>query len=203
VALAGHSVGGHAALWATARAARYAPELHVRATVSFAPSNHIGEQAAAVTSLTAPDGDLSAVAAVIARGAEAAYPGLHVTRLLSDLGRRLYRKVDRLCEPQLVTGPFAGVAPADLFAPGADLGPLVARLSANDPERLRFRTPVRIEQGEADTVVFPALTDALVRTYRRHRLPVTYRRYPGVTHFRLVRAAADDATAYLERRLAP
>jgi fermentation-respiration switch protein FrsA (DUF1100 family) len=106
-----------------------------------------------------------------------------------------------MCEPRLATGPFAGVAPADLFAPGADLGRLVARLSANDPETLRFHTPVRVEQGAADTVVFPGLTDALVRTYRRRGLPVTYRRYPGTNHFPLLHAAAGDATAYFERRL--
>jgi alpha-beta hydrolase superfamily lysophospholipase len=203
VALAGHSVGGHAALWATSRAPRYTPELRIRASVAFAPSNDIGGQAAALSALTAPSGDLSAVAAVIARGAEAAYPDLHVARLLSDLGRRLYPTVDALCEPRLVAGPFAGVAPAGLFAPDADLRPLVTRLSANDPDHLRFRTPVRIEQGAADAVVFPSLTDALVRTYRARGLPVTYRRYPGIGHFPLMGAAADDATAFLARRLAP
>jgi pimeloyl-ACP methyl ester carboxylesterase len=202
VAIAGHSVGGHGALWATARAPAYTPELRIRATVAFAPASHLGEQAAALKALDKPDGDLGAVAAVILRGAEAADPGLHIARLLSARGRALYPSVLTGCLPQLARGPFDGVAPAELFKPDADLSALVARLSANDPEELTFHTAVRIEQGTADAVVFPVLTDQLAKGYATRGLPVTYQRYAGVDHFGLVRAAAADATAYLKRRLA-
>ncbi len=201
VALAGHSVGGHAALWSTAKAPAYTPELRIRATVAFAPSSHLGEQAAALRTLTTPSGDLSAVAAVIVRGAQAADPGLHIARLLSARGRALTPAVLDDCLPQLAAGPFNGIAPADLFRPDADLSALIAFLSANDPQTLSFHTPVRIEQGTADPVVFPALTDQLVQGYAGRGLPVTYQRYAGVDHFGLVRAAATDATAYLEHRL--
>jgi pimeloyl-ACP methyl ester carboxylesterase len=201
VALSGHSVGGHATLWAAARAPGYTPELRIRASVAFAPSSHLGEQAAGLHALVRPHGDLGAVAAVIVRGAEAADPALHIARLLSARGAVLYPKVLTGCLPDLAAGPFDGLAPADLFRPDADLSALVARLSVNDPEALTFRTPIRIEQGAADTVVLPALTDQLVQGYRSRGLPLTYARYPGVDHFGLVRAAADDATAYLKRRL--
>ncbi len=201
VALAGHSVGGHAVLWSAALAPRYAPALHVRAAVAFAPSSHLAEQAANIHALTTPHGDLGAVAAVIVRGAEVAYPQLHIARLLSPRGKTLYPLADDGCLPALAAGPFDGVAPADLFRPDADLGPLVARLRANDPDALTFHVPVRIEQGESDTVVLPPLTDALAAGYARRGLPVSYVRYPGVGHFGLVRAAADDATGYLARAL--
>jgi dienelactone hydrolase len=201
VVLAGHSVGGHAALWATAQAPAYTPDLHIRATVAFAPSSHLAEQAANLHALVTPRGDLGAVAAVIVRGAEAADPALHIARLLTPRGRALYPAVLTGCLPDLAAGPYNGVAPADLFLPDADLSGLVARLAANDPEQLTFHTPVRIEQGTADVVVFPALTDQLVGGYASRGLPVTYKRYPGVDHFGLVRAAAGDASAYLRRRL--
>ncbi len=201
VALAGHSVGGHAALWATARARAYAPALRIRATVAFAPSSHLGEQAAALHALTAPDGELAAVAAVIVTGAEAADPALDVGPMLSPLGARLFPEAPTGCLPALAAGPFAGVAPADLFRSDADLGALVARLTANDPQALSFHTPVRIEQGAADSVVLPALTDGLAAGYAQRHLPASYVRYPGVDHFGLVTAAARDATGYLAQRL--
>jgi pimeloyl-ACP methyl ester carboxylesterase len=201
VALAGHSVGGHAALWSAAKAPAYTPELRIRATVAFAPSSHLGEQAAALHALTTPSGDLGAVAAVIVRGAQAADAGLHVARLLSPRGRALAPAVLDDCLPQLAAGPFNGVAPADLFKPDANLSRLVAFLSANDPERLSFHTRVRIEQGTADPIVFPALTDQLAHGFASRGLPVAYKRYAGVDHFGLVHAAADDVTAYLEHRL--
>jgi dienelactone hydrolase len=201
VAVTGHSVGGHAVLWTAALAPKYAPRVHVKGAIAFAPSSHLAQQAAAIHSLTTPHGDLGAVAAVIVRGAEVADPGLHVAGLLSDRGKTLYPLADSGCLPQLAAGPFNGVAPADLFRPDADLGPLVAELRANDPDGLSFHIPVRIEQGASDTVVLPQLTDALVASYRARHLPVTYKRWPGIDHFGLVNAAADDATSYLRHVL--
>jgi alpha-beta hydrolase superfamily lysophospholipase len=201
VALTGHSVGGHAALWATARARSYAPALRIRATVAFAPANHLGEQATALHALTTPDGDLGAVTAVIVTGAQAGSPTLDVDTLLSPRGAELFPKALTSCLPALAAGPFDGVAPADLFRPDADLAQLVARLSANDPQALSFHTPVRIEQGADDAVVLPALTDQLAAGYAQRHLPASYVRYPGVDHFGLVTAAARDATDYLARRL--
>jgi alpha-beta hydrolase superfamily lysophospholipase len=201
VALTGHSVGGHAALWATARARSYAPAVRIRATVAFAPANHLGEQATALHALTTPDGDLGAVTAVIVTGAEAGDPALDVDAMLSPLGARLFPKARTACLPALAAGPFAGVAPADLFRSDADLGALVARLTANDPQALSFHTPVRIEQGAADAVVLPVLTDQLAAGYAQRHLPASYVRYPGVDHFGLVTAAARDATDYLAGRL--
>ena len=121
--------------------------------------------------------------------------------MLSPLGAQLFPKALTGCLPQLAAGAFDGVAPADLFRPDADLTRLVTRLTTNDPDDLSFSTPVRIEQGAADAVVLPVLTDRLAAGYAARRQPTTYKRYPGVDHFGLVKAAAADATAYLARRL--
>jgi pimeloyl-ACP methyl ester carboxylesterase len=201
VALVGHSVGGHAALWATALAPAYAPELGIRATIAFAPSNHVALQASALPTLRTPDGNLAAVAAAIVEGVRAAVPALDVAGLLSPLGATLVPQVQRVCLPALAAGSFANVAPASLFRPDADLGALIAVLAANDPEPLAFRTPVRVEQGAADAVVLPPLTDLLVQGYTGRGLPVSYNRPDGVDHFGLVDAAAGDALAYLASHL--
>ena len=61
------------------------------------------------------------------------------------------------------TSSFGALAPADLFRQGADLSPLVGALSQlDDPEDLKIRTPVQIQQGTADQTVFKVFTDQLV-----------------------------------------
>ncbi len=39
---------------------------------------------------------------------------------------------------------------------------MIAALNENDPETLKLRAPVQIEQGTADTTVLPLFTDQLV-----------------------------------------
>jgi pimeloyl-ACP methyl ester carboxylesterase len=201
VALTGHSVGGHAALWATALAPAYTPEVGIRATIAFAPASFLALQASALPTLTTPTRDLAAVAGVIVLGAQVAEPSLPVASWLSDRGTALFPLIEQQCLPELATGPFAAVAPADLFTPGANLTSLIQVLAANDPDSLSFSTPVRIEQGAADIVVPGVLTDLLVQGYVSRNQPVTYQSYPGVDHFGLVVSAADDATAYLAAKL--
>ena len=201
VAFAGHSEGGHAALWAAALAPSWTPELRVAGTVAFAPASHIGEQAAAVGVLTQPSA-LSSVASLILRGLDAARPDLGVGAVLSDRATELYPQTLTRCLDALYgVDSFGGLAPAGLFRPGADLAPLEAVLSANDPEQLRMRTSVRIEQGTADTIVLPPFTDALVAEYRHAGVPVTYRTYAGRDHTTVVAAAAGDANTWLGARL--
>ena len=201
IALVGHSVGGHAALWSTALAPSYTPELGIRATVAFAPSSHLALQASALSSLTTPNGDLAAVAATIVAGTALADAGVNLASILSPQGAALFPFLQTDCEPALAAGPFANVAPAALFQPNADLSRVIADLQANDPDALTFHTPVRIEQGNADTVVLPTLTQALEQGYAAKGLPASYASYDGVDHFGLVVAAAADATAYLASRL--
>ena len=49
--IAGHSQGGHAALFATSLAPSWTPELRLRGTVAFAPASHLGEQFPLATGL--------------------------------------------------------------------------------------------------------------------------------------------------------
>src|SRR5947199_542679 len=61
-AIAGHSQGGHAALWAAKLAPSWTPDLKLRGTVAFAPASHVSEQIGLVRSVTSPGGGLSAEA---------------------------------------------------------------------------------------------------------------------------------------------
>ena len=77
--------------------------------------------------------------------------------------------------------------------------PLYSRLDA-EPETLRIRGPVRIEQGLNDTTVFPNFTQSLVSEIKAS---VTYKTYKGVDHGRVVTATApaNDATTFVRSRL--
>src|SRR3954468_24353477 len=83
VVIAGHSQGGHAALWAASLASKWTPELKIRGTLALAPASHIGEQAALLRSITSPSG-LSGLASMIVRGIDVGDPALHVASGLSE-----------------------------------------------------------------------------------------------------------------------
>ena len=86
---------------------------------------------------------------------------------------------------------------------GADSSAVIAALGEQDPEDLRIRTPVRVQQGTEDTTVFKAFTDPLVADYRKRGIRVTYKTYAGVDHASVVTSpqSARDATAYIRSRL--
>jgi pimeloyl-ACP methyl ester carboxylesterase len=203
VILAGHSQGGHAALWAASLAGKWTPELKLRGTVALAPASHIGEQASLLRSLKDPSG-LSGLASMILRGLDVAQPQLGVGAGLSSPAAALYPQTLTKCLGFLSsTSSFGAIAPADLIRSDVDIDPVVAALNKQDPDELTIRTPVRIQQGEADTTVFKAFTDPLVADYRARGVKVTYKTYPGVDHGGAVKNAksASDATSYIKSRL--
>ena len=204
VLISGHSQGGQAALWAASVAGSYTPDLKLRGTVAFAPASHISEQAAILPSFTQPS-PLSGLVAMILRGLDIARPELGVRAALSDAAARLYPRTLTECVGTLV-GPtsFGALAPSTIIRPGTDFGPPTALLSQLvDPDELRIRTPLRIQQGTADDVVFKLFTDPLVDGYRTRGTPVTYKTYEGVDHGGIVSNARSvaDATRYVGKQL--
>jgi dienelactone hydrolase len=201
VVISGHSQGGHAALWAASLAPNWTPELKIRGTVAFAPASHIGEQAALLRTLTAPSGGLGGLGSIILRGIDVGRPGLAIDRLLTPQAAVLWPQIASVCLPELAApASFGGLPPAQFLRADADVAPIVAALNANDPETLRVRTPLRIEQGEADTTVFPSFTNQLVAAYQAEHVRLTYKTYPGVSHGDVVNAAAKDATRWIRAR---
>jgi pimeloyl-ACP methyl ester carboxylesterase len=204
VVISGHSQGGHAALWAAALAPTYTRDVRVRGTVAFAPASHITEQAAALPGFTKPS-PLSGLVAMILRGLDIAEPGLGVSAALSDQAAALYPRTLTDCVGELIAPRlFGALAPSTLIRPGTDFGPPTALLTQlADPDELRIRTPLRIQQGVDDTTVFKLFTDPLVADYRRFGNPVSYRTYEGVDHGEVVTDARSvrDATRFIRARL--
>jgi pimeloyl-ACP methyl ester carboxylesterase len=201
VVISGHSQGGHAALWAAALAPKWTPELDVRGTVALAPASHLSEQVSLVRAVNSPGGGLSAYVGLVARGLDAFRPSVGVRSLLSDQARALYPETLIKCVPTLgQSDSWGGLAPADIFRQGADLSRAVKGLDASDPENLKLTTSLDIEQGKADTTVFPAFTDQLVQQLRKRGAKVVYKTYENTSHGGVVVTAADHATAYIKSR---
>ncbi len=201
VAIMGHSQGGHAALWAAALAPKYTPELKVRGTVAFAPASHTKDQAGLLDSVTSPT-PLSGLIASIFRGADVAFPSLHVASLLSDKAAALYPSVDDKCLGALdAPDSWGGIAPSEILKQGVDRQPLLDAADKSDPENLTIKTPLEILQGSSDGTVIPVFTDQLVNELTAKGAKITYKKYPGVDHGPVVAAGRKDARAFLKKHV--
>lgn len=205
VVIAGESQGGQAALWASADAAAWTPELRKRATLAFAPISQVRQQGEIYPTLeSAPSPGIAAYAAMIMRGAEAASPGLQITSILSDRSRAIYPFVDEECQSRLAQEDrFAGVPPREFFREGADLKPVLAALESHDAGNLKLRGPVHIAQGTNDGTVLKGFTDELVKELRAKGARLAYEEYEGAGHgsdLLKVAAVQNDALAFTRKR---
>jgi dienelactone hydrolase len=200
--IAGHSQGGHAALFAASLAKKWVPELQLRGTVAFAPASHLETQFRATLGISGAGGGLGAIVGLGLRAIDTVQPGLGVPGLLTPRSAAVYPQTETVCYDALsATSSFGGVPLNQILRSSASLDPLFAAVGGNDPEKLSIKTPVRIEQGDADGTVFKVFTDQLVDQYKTGGAKVTYKLYPGVSHGGVVNAAAKDSTTFIKGRL--
>jgi len=198
--ISGHSQGGQAALWAASLAPTYTPSLKLTGTLAFAPQSHTAAEVSFLTSVTTPA--LTPLALMILRGIDVADPSLHVSSLLTPAAAAIYPQTETECLNHLESSSSAGGLPLDqVVNPGADLTPLIAQVAANDPDHLKIRGRVLLEQGLADTTVFPTFDQQLAGELATQGAKVTYHTWPGATHGGVLIAAAKDATAFVRARL--
>ncbi len=201
--LAGHSIGGQAALAAAQRWPNYAAELDLRGTLAYAPSSNFDGVVAAlarpgVPALPGLDG-LHARLVMILAGLDHARPDVRVPDHLSAHGKRMLA-VARAGE-RCVGALEAAVA-------GAPVGSLFTAPLADSPVQAALhdywtvptgghRRPVLLLQGATDRIqpvpTTVALQDQLQRSGADSRLAL----YPAADHFALLTVAAGDATAFL------
>ncbi len=131
--IAGHSQGGQSALFAASLASQWAPDLKLKGTVAFAPASHLLEQAKLLPSLTTPSG-LSALAALILKGASTVSKDVKANKLLTPDARALFPETEQVCLPQLAeSDSFGGIAPADLLQKNADTSDALRRARRHEP----------------------------------------------------------------------
>jgi dienelactone hydrolase len=103
--------------------------------------------------------------------------------------------LDQLSAPS----SFGGLPLNQLVEPSANLAPTIRDVAANEPDNLRIRGPILLEQGLADPTVLPALDQALSKSLAKAGDSVTYHTYVGATHSGVLTAAAADATQFLRK----
>jgi pimeloyl-ACP methyl ester carboxylesterase len=201
--IAGHSQGGQAALFAARLAPTYANGLTLRGTLAYAPVSHLSEQIPIARGINDPNPGISSFAAIIARGLDVARPNLNLPSLFSDKAAPLYpQTLDRCLLELRGDDSFGALPPAQVFRSDADFGPFAAALDGeDDAENLLIHSTVRIEQGAADTTVFPAFTDQLAQALKNRKTPLAYKKYDGVNHGDVVAKAETDALKWLRSRL--
>ena len=199
--IAGHSQGGHAALFAAGEAASYGKGLKLRGTVAYAPASHLAEQEELLPALTFPSG-LTALATMIVSGASTVDPqGINPQQILSDKALPFYPQLEQTCLAQLAApDSLGGIPPSQLEREGTDLTPLIKVLTDNNPA-IRTKAPILLAQGLADTTVIPQFTDALNQELVAKGNQVDYQTFPGVTHGEIPLVAEDQAMAFFEQRL--
>jgi pimeloyl-ACP methyl ester carboxylesterase len=194
VLLAGHSEGGHAALWAAELAAAYAPELQVGGAAALAPGADLpalvrlaGDRPAPLT---------SAAMLLVAAWADAYH--LPVSVLL-PAGRQALGRVRGSCLAELAAGPpVAAVRPTDLLK----VAPWPALLERNTPGHTATPVPLLLAQGTNDERVAPASNRTMAARLCRAGDRVELRTYPNVDHMGIIDAAGGDLLAWTGDRLA-
>jgi pimeloyl-ACP methyl ester carboxylesterase len=200
VIISGHSQGGQAALWAAALAPGYAPGLHMLGTVAFAPQSHTAAEASLLKSMSTSA--LTPLAGMILRGVDIADPSLNIGSLLMPAGKALYPQTLTGCLKQLESPRSLGGLPlSQLVSPTANLTAAINEIAANDPDNLKIRGPVLLEQGLADTTVSPTFDQQLSHELARNGATVTYHTWPAASHGGVLISAARDASAFLRAHL--
>ena len=191
----GVSQGGHAALFTGEIAPAYAPDAGLVGVVALAPGAELAHAALLLT------GDESVVGfgVAIAAGFAAADPDIDLSSVLTERALERLDVVDSGCIDD-VLATFEGPAERTLRLEHLLHPPWPGLLEANTPGRVPTSVPVFVGQGEADALVIPELTDALVARLCALGNDVTYRRYPGASHGAIVEAARDDALSWIAAR---
>ncbi len=198
--IAGHSQGGHAALFAAGEATSYGKGLKLRGTVAYAPASHLAEQEALLPALTAPS-PLTALATMIISGAATTSDQIVPSQILSDQVLAVYPQLEQVCLAQLsAPDSLGGIPPSQLLRPGADADALRAELSEQNPA-VTTKAPILLAQGLADTTVFPQFTTALNGELVANGDSVDYQTFPGVGHGEIPIVAEDQVMAFFQQRL--
>jgi pimeloyl-ACP methyl ester carboxylesterase len=196
VVLAGHSEGGHAALWAAELAAAYSSELQVAGAAALAP----GADLPALVRLAGdrPAGLASAPMYLVVAWSDAYHLPPSALSVLLPAGRVAAARVRSSCIDELAAGPpVAAVRPTDLLK----VAPWPVLLERNTPGHATTKVPLLLAQGTNDERVPAASNHSLAARLCRAGDRVQLRPYPNVNHMGILDAAGDDLLAWLGDRL--
>lgn len=190
----GGSQGGHAALWTAHYAAEYAPDLDLKGVVANAPAvgfELMPELIAQQSPLATP---YVGMLLTLVNGASAADPAVKPAELLTP---DALAAADLIWTEPCITGGTPVPTAADVFRPGADLGPLNAALKASAPSEVVTTVPVLLPQGGND--VLSSLNQGLARQLCDKGASVDFKFYADEGHT-IGGGPLDDAIAWMDAR---
>jgi alpha-beta hydrolase superfamily lysophospholipase len=198
VLIAGHSQGGHAALFAGEIAHEYAPELRVLGVASGAPVS----DPARFLDLTAASQTTAGFVLMGVSGYLVAYPEL--ARMPSILTPEAALRADLAqsgCAGE-VLGTFANDNVSALFAQDLRQNPVWARrMDENAAGRRPAGAPVLVWQGSDDTLTPAAINGDYVKQACAQGSTVAYDVYDGADHGTVFAAAQDDVLKFFDARV--
>ena len=198
----GHSQGGHAALFTTATAAAWAPELHLLGAVAEAPGAYISPFIRSLTTVQKPTPSF-AFGALFMQAAAASDPAVKLDQVLTPAAlAMLPQTLDRCSGALYRADSWGGIVPAAAFRSDAVLEPLLRFAATNDAATLHPPVPVFIVQGSADTTVPQSSSDALDKQLCANGATVRYDVYQGLAHRPVVPASASEVRAWVDARFA-
>lgn len=198
-AVAGHSQGGHAALFAAAGGAPRAPELDLVGAVAYAPGSRTSDTAAYMAAGGPGVRAALPFLPVLLLGAEAADPALAADEMIGASAKPLLNAARTGCMAQ-IRSAAAALPDSALFAPEADTDALTAYFAGQEPDTLALTVPALVAQGTADALVAEPISRQITGSLCAGGSPVDYRTYAGADHRGVLTAARDDVDAFLTAR---
>ncbi|GAA2573230.1 lipase family protein [Actinomadura fulvescens] len=195
----GQSQGGHAALFTSVLAARYAPELDFRGAVATGPPSNLE----GIVSLAGPYippipiPDLTAYTAYILAGLRAARPAFDLDRYLTPLGKEVVRDAGELCYADMVKRTN-GIGIGQLLNRSLfDAAFFNALRGVMEVPLTGHTRPLYIAQGMADLTVPIPLTLKLAADLKARGAPLTFKAYAGADHSGTMAASLPDTTRFV------
>ncbi|QFG24477.1 S9 family peptidase [Actinomadura sp. WMMB 499] len=195
--VAGHSQGGHAAVF-TAAARQRPRDVRLRGALALAPGSQTSATPEYVRSGLPGAEAAMPFLFVLLTGAEAAEPSIVPEDLLTAEALPMLEAARTSACTFGLRRMAEGFDPTKVFEPDADLEPLTAYLRSQEPAGLSLRVPTLVLQGTADTLVSPAATKLLTDDLCERHDTIAYREYEGADHRELLDASFTDGLSYVE-----
>ncbi|WP_198588017.1 alpha/beta hydrolase [Geodermatophilus chilensis] len=199
--VAGHSQGGHAALFAADDLDRR-HDVRLLGAVAIAPGGYdVGTATGYYRQLSSFPRE-AAVATLaflptLLLGAEAADASIDADALINDAAQPLIDAGRTGCLAE-IRAVAETVPQADPFVAEADLSAFTAYLEAQEPEHLTPQVPTLVAQGTTDALVREPTTATMVDGYCDHGSAISYHVYGGADHRATVPASFEDALAFAD-----
>jgi acetyl esterase/lipase len=201
-AVAGHSQGGHAAMFTGQRTGVYAPDLELVAVAALAPASELAAFIEANDGTTF--GNLLGAYAVAAW--DRAFDDIDAAEIVD---RAVLPIVERLSEACVTTGPEAVSLLTDaellqlgfLVSPIWETEPWASRIAANTPGNEPIAAPLLIVQGTDDVLIRADIQRRFVQRLCASGQRLEYREFTGAGHLAVDDTADDYVVAWLTDRL--